>query len=90
MVYLGYETSAHAFGWTVWCLATHPDVQDRVYDELRSVLWDGKVALTLDMLNDLKYLDMCIKEAMRVFPTVPFVERTLRQDTEMGKRTKTS
>ncbi|KAH7726576.1 CYP-29A3 protein [Aphelenchoides avenae] len=80
----GYETSAHAFGWTVWCLATHPDVQDRVYDELRSVLWDGKVALTLDMLNDLKYLDICIKEAMRVFPTVPFVERTLRQDTEMG------
>lgn len=72
-------------GWTIWCLATHPELQERVYEELRAVLGDGDVELTLDTVNELTYLDMCVKEAMRIFPTVPFMDRRLQNDMELGR-----
>ncbi|KAH7698761.1 CYP4A5 protein [Aphelenchoides avenae] len=64
--------------------ATHPALQEKVYEEICSVLGEGEVDLTLDTINELRYLDMCVKEAMRIFPTVPFMDRRLQHDMELG------
>lgn len=74
-------------------LAMYPDLQQRVYDEMKCIhLEDGVDITQIDFAN-LKYLDMFIKETMRVFPSVPFLTRTVASDVKLGnsennKRTK--
>jgi cytochrome P450 len=36
-------------------------------------------------LADMKYLEMVIKEALRLYPSVPFVGRVLNEDVKIGK-----
>ena len=38
----------------------------------------------MDDIKDMKYLECCIKEALRLFPSVPLFGRTLTEDTVMG------
>ena len=34
---------------------------------------------------NLKYLDCCIKETLRMYPSIPGVMRTITEDTEIGR-----
>lgn len=36
-------------------------------------------------LNDMKYLECCIKEALRLFPSVPMMGRQLNEDVQVGE-----
>lgn len=63
----------------------HPDIQNKVFDEINRILPDESSKLTLVNINDLKYLDMVIKESMRVLPIVPFIGRKVSGDFKMGK-----
>jgi cytochrome P450 len=35
-------------------------------------------------LNELKYLECCIKEALRLYPSVPIISRTCQEDVIIG------
>lgn len=41
--------------------------------------------ITQEQINEMKYLDRVIKEAMRIFPPIPFVGRELTEDITIGK-----
>jgi cytochrome P450 len=58
-------------------LAMHKDIQDKLVDELRQVLGTSTDDLYLDIenLNELKYLEMVINEAMRLMPILPLAFR---------------
>lgn len=66
-------------------LAMFPDLQQRVYEEMKCVHLEDGVDVTQADLAHLKYLDMFIKETMRVFPSVPFLTRTIASDIKLGK-----
>ena len=36
-------------------------------------------------LRQLKYLEQCVKEGLRLYPSVPIVLRTLKEDAKLGK-----
>jgi cytochrome P450 family 4 len=67
-------------------LSQHPDVQQKAYDEIISILGSKghNVALTHSNLQDMKYLEMAIKETLRLHPSVPVIGRNLTEDTEIG------
>ncbi len=46
-----------------YCLAKHPEHQDKVREEVKNVLM-GREFMEYDDLKDLKYTTWCIKEAM--------------------------
>ncbi|GMT21525.1 hypothetical protein PFISCL1PPCAC_12822, partial [Pristionchus fissidentatus] len=81
----GHDTTSATLGWALWCLANHPEIQERVHDELKSVFGDDADRdCTKADFDKLVYLDRCIKETLRLFPSVPFMLRHLENDLKMG------
>ena len=64
----GHETSSTTLSLTCHHLATHPEVQDKVQQEIDSVWGDEEQMLTYDTVNELIYLDMVIAETLRLYP----------------------
>lgn len=60
-------------------LAMHQDCQEKVYQELLVIMPNPDVDLTPTQLNKMIYLDQCIREAQRLFPTVPLIGRTAHE-----------
>lgn len=59
-------------------LAMHPKIESHVMDELSRCYKRGDT-ITHDVLRELNYLEMVIKETMRLFPSVPL---TIRESIE--------
>ena len=64
---LGSDTSAACLSFTTMLLAIHPDAQVKMTDEIMRVCGsDGNISL--DTLEKLRYMDACLKEALRFYP----------------------
>ena len=78
----GHDTTTYGLLWTVHLLGRHPEVQRKVHDEIDQVLSEEE-SITKDKLRKLVYLEQVIKEAHRLFGSVPFVMRNLSHDCEV-------
>lgn len=65
----------------------HTEIQDKVFDEIYRILPSNSTELSLNTINDLKYLDMVVKESLRLLPVVPFIARKVSGDFKLGKET---
>ncbi|KAM4873327.1 cytochrome P450 4X1 [Thomomys bottae] len=72
----GYDASAASLSWLLYCLAMHPEHQEKCREEVRSILGDGS-SITWDQLEELSYTTMCIKEMFRLLPPIPSIFREL-------------
>ncbi|XP_071508001.1 cytochrome P450 10-like [Diadema antillarum] len=68
------ETTASTLAFNLYCLAKNPEVQERVYEEIQRAIPDG-MPITPNKLQNLPYLKACIKETVRLFPTVDGTNR---------------
>ena len=82
LILAGHETSAMALSWTLYLLATHPDIEDRLVEHLEANL-HGAPAGTED-LPRLTYLKQVVQEAMRIYPPVWGYVRRAEEETELG------
>lgn len=71
MFLAGHETTAVTLTWWVWCMAAHPEYQQKAQDEVARVL-QGKTP-THDQLSELHYLTQTIEETMRLYPAAPLL-----------------
>ncbi|XP_019356899.1 PREDICTED: cytochrome P450 4B1-like [Gavialis gangeticus] len=72
----GHDTTASGISWLFYCLALHPEHQQRCREEVQAVLGD-RDTVEWDDLSKLIYCTMCIKESLRLYPPVPGVARQL-------------
>ncbi|KAH8294483.1 hypothetical protein KR018_012295 [Drosophila ironensis] len=78
----GHDTTTSSISFTCYLLARHPEVQARVFQEIRDVIGDDKsVPVNMKILGELKYLEMVIKESLRLYPSVPMIGRHITHDT---------
>lgn len=61
-------------------------VQERLNEELDRVFGGSDRPATMADLSELKYLECCIKEALRLYPSVPIIGRKLNEDTVIRNR----
>ncbi|HLY26698.1 MAG TPA: cytochrome P450 [Aggregatilineales bacterium] len=78
----GHETTANAMTWTWYLLSQHPEVEAKLHEEWTRVL--GNRAPELQDLRQLEYTEMVIKESMRLYPPIPFIQRQALEDTTLG------
>ena len=64
-------------------LASHPDVQAKLRNEVMSVLdkYDG--VITYDALKDMTYMDQVISESQRIIPTVGYLIKNCTEEIEL-------
>lgn len=79
----GHDTTTAGICWAIFLLGHHPSIQDKVCEELDEIFQGSDRPTTLRDLQQMKYLEMVIKETLRLYPSVPFIGRKLTEDTEI-------
>ncbi len=77
----GYDTTSTAIAFTVYNLAINPDIQEKLRQEIDSLIGDKSV--DYNNLSELKLLEMCVNESLRMFPPVLRTDRVARKDTNI-------
>lgn len=84
----GHDTTAAAMNWAIHLIGANSDVQAKVHEEMDRVFGDDNERdITIEDLKDLKYLENCIKEALRLFPSVPIFARRIGENLHLGELT---
>ncbi|XP_055850522.1 cytochrome P450 4c3-like [Episyrphus balteatus] len=84
----GHDTTSAAISWTLFLLGSHPEIQNRVVEELDQIFGnDRECPATMKNLLDMKYLECCIKDALRLYPSVPMMARSVTEDVIIGNYT---
>ncbi|XP_063905560.1 cytochrome P450 4C1-like [Zophobas morio] len=76
----GHDTITTALSFMLMLLANNKDVQERIYSELVEIFGDLNKKLTYNELQNLKYLERCTEESLRLYPSVFFITRNLGED----------
>ncbi|KAK4025887.1 hypothetical protein OUZ56_014926 [Daphnia magna] len=83
-MFAGHDTTATAMSWFLYCIAKNPDEQKLLFDEVDEIFEHSDRQCTPQDAANLKYLDCCIKETLRMYPSIPGVMRTITEETEIG------
>jgi cytochrome P450 family 4 len=76
----GHDTTTIAITYVLLLLANHPTTQQEIYDEMTAVLGTATKTPTYSDLKELSFMERCLKECLRLYPSVPFIARRLDED----------
>ncbi|XP_071576174.1 cytochrome P450 4C1-like isoform X3 [Temnothorax nylanderi] len=79
----GHDTTAMGLCFIFALLAEHKDIQDRVRNEVDTALQKNGKKFTMKLLQDLPYLERCIKEALRLYPSIFVISRIPGEDVKL-------
>ncbi|NXG48504.1 CP24A protein, partial [Psilopogon haemacephalus] len=79
----GVETTANSLLWVLYNLSRNPHVQQKLFQEIESVL-AATESPSAENLKNMPYLKACLKESMRLTPSVPFTTRTIDMEMVLG------
>ncbi|KAL3280070.1 hypothetical protein HHI36_017577, partial [Cryptolaemus montrouzieri] len=80
----GHDTTANALGFCLMLIANHTKIQEQIYQEIKTVLGDGDRKPTYNELQKMDLLERCIKESLRLYPSVPSISRIVEEDTTLN------
>ncbi|MGI9412387.1 MAG: cytochrome P450 [Hyphomicrobiales bacterium] len=78
----GYDTTATALTWALYLLSQAPEWAARLEDEVRRVVPEGPV--TAAHVDRLVTVQQVLKEAMRMYPPAPTMQRYALEDVQLG------
>ncbi|XP_053521314.1 cytochrome P450 3A12 [Artibeus jamaicensis] len=82
-IFAGYETTSTSLSFLMYLLATHPDVQQKLQEEIDAT-FPNKAPPTYDAMFQMEYLDMVLNESLRLFPVLGRLERVCKKDVEIN------
>uniref|UniRef100_A0A8D1DGX1 Cytochrome P450 3A n=1 Tax=Sus scrofa TaxID=9823 RepID=A0A8D1DGX1_PIG len=81
-IFAGYEPTTDSLSFLFYKLATHPDVQRKLQEEIDAT-FPNKAPPTYESLEQMEYLDMVLNESLRLFPLTARLERVCKKDVEI-------
>nr|XP_046253056.1 cytochrome P450 3A27-like [Scatophagus argus] len=82
-IFAGYETSSSSLGFLAYNLATHPQIQKTLQEEIDQT-FPGKGQPNYEALMQMEFLDMVVNESMRLYPIANRVERMAKASVEIN------
>jgi len=82
LFFTGHETTALALAWTFYLLGQNPEPEQRLWAEVDRVL-EGRTP-TFEDLARLPFVEMVVKESLRLYPPAYGVVREALNDCEIG------
>ncbi|PSN34610.1 putative cytochrome P450 6a14 [Blattella germanica] len=79
----GFETSSTTMTFCLYELAVNPDIQDRLREEIDTMLENNKGQLEYDAIMGMEYLDKVIHETLRKYPPVTLLTRECAKTTPL-------
>ncbi|XP_065169101.1 cytochrome P450 9e2-like [Atheta coriaria] len=73
--FAGFETISTMMSFMCYELALHPEIQEKLHQEIDLTYKNNNGKLTYDVLNKMKYMDMVISESMRKNPAAVMTDR---------------
>lgn len=75
---VGYDTTSNALTFAAYNLATHPECQEKLIEEIDTVL--GKECPNYDNVQKLDYLERVFNESLRLYPSAARTNRLAEND----------
>ncbi|XP_060029341.1 cytochrome P450 3A12-like isoform X2 [Erinaceus europaeus] len=82
-IFSGYATLRNSLSFVLYSLATHPDVQKKLQEEI-DITFPDQAAPTYDAVMQMEYLDMVVNETLRLYPIAGRLERVCKKDVEIS------
>jgi cytochrome P450 len=82
LIVAGFETSANTLNWVWYLLAGHPDVEEKLIAESRSLV-PTVSAVSAEKLADMVYTQQVLEETLRLYPPVWLFTRRSREGDEL-------
>ncbi|KAJ0175528.1 hypothetical protein K1T71_008687 [Dendrolimus kikuchii] len=76
----GHDTTSMALCFIMMRIASEPVIQTLIYEEMQRIFGDSRRSPTVENLAEMKYLECCIKEALRLYPSVPYFARHVSEE----------
>ncbi|KAI7861931.1 cytochrome P450 [Spinellus fusiger] len=76
----GHETTATTIEWVMYEIATHPDVEAKIVQEIVNVGINSVDSPTNEQISGLKYLHQAIKETLRKYPPLRMLSKHCKKD----------
>uniref|UniRef100_A0A182M2E4 Cytochrome P450 n=1 Tax=Anopheles culicifacies TaxID=139723 RepID=A0A182M2E4_9DIPT len=84
IIFAGNETSAMTVANTILLLAMHPDVQEKLFSELKTHCSPEVENIRYETLSRLTYLEMVLKESLRLLPIAAVIGRRTTEELDLG------
>ncbi|KAN0127113.1 cytochrome P450 monooxygenase [Lactarius tabidus] len=79
----GHETTAYTLCFTFALLALYPDEQERLYQQIKSIMADLDGMPTYEDMNRFTFSLAVLYETLRMFPPVPSLPKKAAEDTTL-------
>lgn len=79
----GHDTTSMGLCFLLMLLANHSAIQERVFMEVMDIFGDENREPSYNDLQNLHYLEACIKESLRLYPSVPLISRIATVDIQL-------
>ncbi|KAF5284523.1 hypothetical protein FQR65_LT13508 [Abscondita terminalis] len=84
IMFEGHDTTAAGSSFFLSVMAAHPEIQERVYQELNEIFGNSDRPATFADTLEMKYLERCLLETLRLYPPVPIIARQLRHNVKLA------
>ncbi|KAL6419099.1 hypothetical protein ACFW04_011567 [Cataglyphis niger] len=82
-MFAGHDTTAMGITFALLLLAEHKDIQERVRVEVDKAMQENGGKLNKKSLQNLPYLERCLKEALRLYPSAFLILRNVEEDVKL-------
>ncbi|KAL7289827.1 hypothetical protein TKK_0016226 [Trichogramma kaykai] len=82
-IFEGHDTTALAMCYAILLLAENKEAQKKAREEVEELLKPKNGAMDTSDLLKMNYLERCIKETIRLYPSVPMIARRIDEDLQL-------